>query len=223
MDPRVNERQLEVLQWVADGCPEGRWPDGDTSHKMSANALKSRRLVKIRKGTSVEKRWEATITEAGRHYLEHGDYPAGHVWSRVTMAPIHDEPKQRGRPPSKNYVPPPTEDDEPMTGPPLKPSPPTWEIDSPNSHARREARARRQPLDERELDPWGDRIMISVKEAAWLLGLDESAIRRAVRDGDVHRVFIGSGTTNYRIVYQSLLAWVNAMPREREEPWSGRW
>lgn len=218
MDPRVNERQLEVLQWVADGCPDGKWDEGVTTYKLTATALQNRRLVKIRKGTTVDKRWECTITEAGRHYLEHGDYPPGHVWSKVTMRPIVEEPKRRGRPPRD---PAPPEDDEPTTGPTPGPrrGPPTWQVDSPNSHARREAHQRRQPLDEREVDPWGDRIMISVKEAAWLLSLDEGAIRRAVRDNDVQRVFIGHGTTNYRIVYQSLLAWVNDMPRSPDEGW----
>lgn len=225
MDPRVNERQLEVLRWVADGCPDGKWAEGDFTYKLTANALKSRRLVKIRKGNAVEKRWECTITEAGRHYLEHGDYPPGHVWSKVTMKPIHEEPKARGRPVKVKPTPDPAlpEDDPPVTGPIPKPrdGPPEWEIDSPNSHARREAHERRQPLDTRAVDPWGDRIMITVKEAAWLLGLTEHAIRDAVRNEDVQRVFIGKGTTHYRIVYQSLLAWVDAMPRSPYDGWRG--
>lgn len=74
VDRRVNERQLEVLRWIADGCPEGRWSADDFSYKVSAVALKSRGLVTI-KGHAAT--WTAAITEAGTHYLEHGNYPAG--------------------------------------------------------------------------------------------------------------------------------------------------
>jgi len=66
---------------------------------------------------------------------------------------------------------------------------------------------------------WDDRLLISVREAAWLLSVSEGMIRQAVRDGDVHRIFIGEGTTNYRVVYASLLAWVGAMPREPLRRW----
>ena len=63
-------------------------------------------------------------------------------------------------------------------------------------------------------------VLISVKEAAWLLSVSEGMIRDAARVGDVDRVFIGAGTTNYRIVHDSLLAWVNTMPTE---PVRSRW
>ncbi|WP_148220733.1 hypothetical protein [Xylanimonas cellulosilytica] len=74
MGRRVNDRQLEVLRWIADGCPEGRWRKDDFSYKVSAGALKSRGLVTIRGHAAT---WNAAITEAGAHYLEHGNYPAG--------------------------------------------------------------------------------------------------------------------------------------------------
>lgn len=59
--------------------------------------------------------------------------------------------------------------------------------------------------------------MVSVKEAAWLLSVSEDAIRQAAISGDVDRVFIGAGTKNYRVVYGSLLAWVNSMPRHSSQ------
>mgnify|MGYP002347193916 FL=1 len=66
--------------------------------------------------------------------------------------------------------------------------------------------------------------MITVKEAAWLLSMSEHEIRRAVTDGEISRVFIGAGTTHYRVVYGSLLAWVNEMPRESARyQWWPRW
>ena len=57
-------------------------------------------------------------------------------------------------------------------------------------------------------------LPVTVKEAAWMLSLPESAVRQAVSFGDLARVFIGDGNKNYRIVYGSLLGWVNSMPRE---------
>jgi len=65
----LNPRQVEVLRWVAGGCPEGVMV-GET-HKVSAAALKSRHLVKVSKRDG----WQATITEEGRRYLEHGGCP----------------------------------------------------------------------------------------------------------------------------------------------------
>jgi hypothetical protein len=52
-----------------------------------------------------------------------------------------------------------------------------------------------------------------------MLSLPEHAIRQAVSFGDLDRVFIGEGGKNYRIVYGSLLAWVNSMPREPAKGW----
>ncbi|MFT4288344.1 MAG: hypothetical protein QM595_11925, partial [Nocardioides sp.] len=78
----MNERQLEVLKWIADGRPEGRWPKDDFSYKVSAGALKSRGLITV-KGHAAT--WTAEITEAGTHYLEHGTYPDGMVRPRRAM------------------------------------------------------------------------------------------------------------------------------------------
>lgn len=72
MSTPVNERQLEVLKWIDQGCPAGTWPDGNFSHRTSAAALKNRGLVTI-KGHGPT--WMATITESGTYYLEHGTYP----------------------------------------------------------------------------------------------------------------------------------------------------
>ncbi len=71
---RVNDRQLEVLQWIADGCPDGKWPENDFSYKTSASALKARGLVTI-KGHA--RTWSAAVTEAGTHYIAHGAFPPG--------------------------------------------------------------------------------------------------------------------------------------------------
>lgn len=65
----VNSRQLEVLQWIADGCPVGVMPD--SSHKTTAVALRNRGLAKLSKRGG----WNAEITDEGRYFLEHGAYP----------------------------------------------------------------------------------------------------------------------------------------------------
>ena len=62
-------------------------------------------------------------------------------------------------------------------------------------------------------------LRVCLNTAAWMLSLPEHAIRQAVAAGDVDRVFIGAGTKNYRIVYGSLLAWVNDMPRQSARSW----
>jgi hypothetical protein len=78
----LNLRQLDVLRWIHDGCPEGRW--SDFTYKTTAMALQSRRLVEVSKrGGS----WTATILPAGHHYLANGDYPHGHWQSRQGRMP----------------------------------------------------------------------------------------------------------------------------------------
>lgn len=66
---QVNERQLEVLRWIADGCPAGAV--SDTSYRTSAVALRNRGLATLSKRGG----WHAQPTDAGLYYLEHGAYP----------------------------------------------------------------------------------------------------------------------------------------------------
>jgi hypothetical protein len=98
--PPLNPRQLEVLQWISDGCPPNTM-SGDT-HKLSAQALKNRRLVTVSKRGGV---WIATVTDAGAYYLAHDRYPNGHwrdpakpeVWTprRHTATALVIEPRER--------------------------------------------------------------------------------------------------------------------------------
>ena len=67
---KLNTRQLEVLKWIADGCPDGVMED--FTYKTTAVALQSRGLVTVRR---TKDGWTALITPAGEHYLGHGDYP----------------------------------------------------------------------------------------------------------------------------------------------------
>ena len=68
----ISSRQVEVLQWIADGCPDGVMTG--YTYKVTAKALQGRGLVKagVRGGG-----WRAEATDAGRYYLRHGGYPPG--------------------------------------------------------------------------------------------------------------------------------------------------
>lgn len=83
-------RQVEVLQWVADGCPAGVWRD--FTYKTTAYALAARGLLSV-----VRRRhqWSATLTDDGRFYLQHGRYPsapdpAGHPPTSETGSAADD-------------------------------------------------------------------------------------------------------------------------------------
>jgi len=66
----LNARQLAVLQWICDGCPDG--PIGGISARISAGALHNRGLVKTSgRGPT----WTAVITDAGRDYLDSAAKP----------------------------------------------------------------------------------------------------------------------------------------------------
>jgi hypothetical protein len=70
----ISPRQVEILRWIADCCPDGVITG--YIYKTMANALQGRRLVTagVRAGA-----WRAKVTDAGRYYLEHGCYPPG-LW-----------------------------------------------------------------------------------------------------------------------------------------------
>ncbi|WP_166390348.1 excisionase [Nocardioides ochotonae] len=189
----VNATQRAILSRIASGETQ----EFTTQDKLSARALASRRLVRIRgSGTT----WRAEITDDGVFFNEHGEYPLPQAADEAPN-PADSPTAETTRPPVGRRPPP-----LPV---------PEHQVDSP----RRMRAQGKQPAGDglfspEEPDPWDEKVFISVKEAAWMLSMPESAIRGAVTSGDVDRVYIGAGTTNYRIVYGSLLAWVNDMPRE---------
>lgn len=100
----VNARQLEVLQWIADGCPDGVMKG--YTYKTTAVALQGRRLVTVTRKRGV---WRAQLTAAGSYYLGHGRYPedlraAGHTAVRESPAVQQhlrvDGQQERSAPPS---------------------------------------------------------------------------------------------------------------------------
>ncbi|WP_018599375.1 hypothetical protein [Mycobacterium sp. 155] len=76
LDAPLNARQVDVLRWIYDDCPDGRWTD--FTFKTTANALASRRLVTVSKRGG---QWSAAILPAGEHYLTNDTYPHGH-WAK---------------------------------------------------------------------------------------------------------------------------------------------
>jgi hypothetical protein len=155
-------------------------------------------------------RWSATLTKAGEYYLEHGEYPAGHFGPQANLE----------RPPALEVVPERASAKRGKT--PVEPPLPAVDVtvDSPAGKRRQGHTPKGDSLftDEKS-DPYDEKILLGVKEAAWMLSLPEGAIRHAAAEGDLDRVFIGAGTKNYRIVYGSLLAWVNDMPRHSSRHW----
>lgn len=70
MNLKVNESQLRVLQWIADGA-DLTAPPVET-FKISALALQNRDLVKVSRRRGV---WNAALTDTGAFFLEHGHHP----------------------------------------------------------------------------------------------------------------------------------------------------
>jgi hypothetical protein len=202
----VNDAQKSVLAWLATGATSD---PPDPAYKHSAAALDSRGLVTVRR---VNRKWTAALTDAGRYFAEHGTYPPEPADTRQPAAqPAKSDTKGNGAKSklTTSALPPELE----------------LEVDSPRGVRARGLKpkgdALRSPDDP---DSWDSRILVKVKEAAWLLSMTEHEIRRAVTSGEIDRVFIGKGTTQYRVVYGSLLAWVNDMPRESSrQSWWTRW
>lgn len=69
-----------MLEWVGKGCSEGT----ATTYKTSCQALQNRGLVKVSRRSGV---WTAALTDAGRHYLAHGTYPAPKSPTRALPIP----------------------------------------------------------------------------------------------------------------------------------------
>lgn len=95
LDTPLNTRQLDVLRWISEGCPGGRW--ANASYKAAAAALQHRRQVTV----SNRGGWKATIEPAGTYYLTHGDYPRDHFpnkrrsYTRTIRLAYSEEGKQQ--------------------------------------------------------------------------------------------------------------------------------
>lgn len=65
----LSQRQVDVLRWVAEGCPDGVWRD--FSYKHTAYAIAGRGLILVQRRRDA---WRASVTKHGRSYLEQGSY-----------------------------------------------------------------------------------------------------------------------------------------------------
>jgi hypothetical protein len=117
-DP-LNDRQLQVLRWIADGCRDGIMTGH--AYKTTARALQDRQLVKIskREGT-----WSAVITEVGRHYLDHGEFPPRRPVAdkRLARRPVQAGPNSHQQAASVNDGPPSPPADRPTKPRKLSPT-----------------------------------------------------------------------------------------------------
>lgn len=205
----VNDAQRAVLEWLATGAT---CDPPEPTYKLSAAALKSRGLVSVRRFNG---KWTAALTDDGRYFVENGTYPPE---PEKATEPVHAADGAEPQAPTARGG-------RSSGAKPKTPAEPAIEVDCPKGVRAHGLKPKGDALRHSDdPDPWDSRIMISVKEAAWLLSLSEHEIRRAVTEGEIDRVFIGKGTTNYRVVYGSLLAWVNDMPRESSRhSWWSRW
>ncbi len=83
LDALLNQRQIDVLRWISEGCQEGWWPDH--TYKTTAAALEWRGLITVSKRGGV---WTASLLPAGMQYLATGNYPPGHKLHRVRPTPL---------------------------------------------------------------------------------------------------------------------------------------
>ena len=65
----LTQPQRDVLQWVAEWCPENRW--SGHAHKLVARGHANRSLIRVH---HVRNRRTATILPAGIYYLAHNAY-----------------------------------------------------------------------------------------------------------------------------------------------------
>ena len=228
---KLTERQQEVLNWIKDGCPEGVYLPEEFGHKTTARALHNRGLVRISGQGST---WSAALTERGKAWPEAADHDLIRLERERTAARVQAEQQRLAAKAKEDAERAEKAQQTARSGRALprggadkqsagtrrrrasgKPDPePEFTVVSPAEARRRGGKPRGDRLTGGTVDPWDEKILITVKEAAWMLSLTEGAIREAVKDGDLQRVFIGRGTMNYRVVYGSLLAWVDSMPRE---------
>ncbi|BCN66518.1 hypothetical protein RE9431_49730 (plasmid) [Prescottella equi] len=199
LDTPLNARQLEILQWVGAGCQAREWPD--STYKTVAIALQNRRLIAISKKGGT---WSASVLDAGRHYLDHGTYPIGHLKpKRAAPSPsstaIRD--RQTRRPAARGPVPTPTlapaadaEKDRVPAAPKLTPT--------------------RQLLQ--DITEAGGTLTRNVKDDKTQYAMLVSTINRRGMAPDGQRLIMDTGATYYDRIFHfdDLPEWKTMPPRD---------
>lgn len=96
----LNERQLKVLRWIADGRPDDVWSEGDFSYKTTCYALASRGLADVDRRPRT---WSATLTDDGLYYLNHGRYPGSSIEALLERA-VEARTRKVDRPSAAEYA-----------------------------------------------------------------------------------------------------------------------
>lgn len=209
VDVPLNDRQLDVLAWVGEGCPARDWPN--PTYKTVAIALQNRRLLTVSKKGG---QWRADLLDAGRHYLAHGTYPPGHLQpkkrSRTTPAPTTRSETARSRP----------SDQTSPTPNPETPSPSSVTVPQPPK-----VTPSRQLL--RDVIDAGGRLTrtLVAKEVKKYPGL-VLAINRGQMAPDGQRLVMEHGSNYYERIFflEDLPVWTTTPPREVvDAPRIGRW
>lgn len=214
LDTPLNDRQLDVLTWVGQGCPARDWPN--PTYKTVAIALQNRRLLTISKKGG---QWRADLLDAGRHYLTHGTYPPGHLQPkkrhRTTPAPTAGSASSR-----------PGRSDQPrreQSAP--TPHPKTASAPSVAAPQPPKVTPSRQLL--RDVIDASGRLTrtLEATEAKKYPGL-VLAINRGKMAPDGQRLVMEHGSNYYERVFflEDLPAWTTTPPREVvDAPRIGRW
>ena len=153
LDDPLHTRQLAVLRWIAEGRPDGVMQGH--SYKQTVRALADRRLVTVRRGRAG---WSAEITEVGRYYLEHGEFPA--------------------RPPAKTPTsrrPPAARDDDASSEAPGQAQAP------PKTATKKKPAVERAPRQPRRLSPT-EQLVADVVAAGGVLEVEDSYPASSRRD-----------------------------------------
>ncbi|WP_072691538.1 hypothetical protein [Rhodococcus marinonascens] len=211
LDTPLNTRQLEVLGWVGEECPAREWPD--STYKTVAIALQNRRLIAISKKGGL---WSASILDAGRHYLDHGTYPHGHLKPKKrsgapNQAPNASRDRQAIRPAARNQSPTPTPVQTPGSGEPHAPTSPKL---TPT----------RQLL--RDVAEAGGTLTRNVKGDNTPYAVRVSTINRRGMPPDGQRLVMETGATYYEKIFrlEDRPVWRTMPPREVvDAPRIGRW
>jgi excisionase family DNA binding protein len=58
-------------------------------------------------------------------------------------------------------------------------------------------------------------LLLRANDAATTAGVSLRTIRQLVKDGELDVRYIGNGRKEYRITYESLVAWVDSLPTEK--------
>lgn len=171
----LNETQLAVLQWIADGCDLEHLPT--PAYKQSAIALRDRGLIELdrRRG-----RWAASLDPKGRFYLEHGRHPDDESVDVFKQNP-HAEGAIGATEPVPILEASAALTDESLATPPRKPSPPKVEVRDGTIPMPSQIRKPHPAL--RELIDYKKRLDVPAEQQQRALQILHALVQESIRRG----------------------------------------